>query len=325
MASLLETVAEAIGFTEAMPPTPFIYNKDVEAIWPKGRKGLFVDRLLTDVRDGKITQRDLLIAETLFRHRYLTGNHMNALFFSEVKDRKFIRQKLEKLENLRIISHLNFKVNGKPAKTKIYFLDEGGAALLKIFKQMDIGDWSLANNIRHISYIFRLLMTNEVFVKLWRLTKKMSESVDNRLGLGAFELEPVLKCSGKNTLEPTAKFNFAGLDRNGEMKFVNFFVEVLRGSEIEYLPTKLRKYNDWYLTTNPDKKTPPILFMVTEREHQSLQVSQTMSALGLNELQKWCRYSTDNRLGNEPLDKAFFNVQKGEIIPSPVSLFLIDK
>lgn len=297
---------------EKMPPTPFVLSPNVEPVWPPPHNGVFLDRLLDEVQNTSITKRDLNIAETLFRHRYLSVHHLSSLFFADVDDKKFIGRKLEKLTSFRILSSMGFSVSGKLAKTKIYYLDEGGATLLRVFRQRDLGDWRPAHNVRSLGYVFRLLIANELFVKLVRLTNFLAQGD----GLGLFEIEPSLHLQDKLFLQPTAQFNFA---RDNGSKSIRCLVEVLRGNDIEYVPSKLRKYNDWYLRQNSGD--PTVLFFITEQEDQAANVDKMIAAMGLNELHKWCRYTTDAHLASRTLDRAFFKIVRGEIEDIPVGIF----
>lgn len=296
-----------------VPPTPFVFARGVEAIWPSVNRPVSIDRLLNDVQKNHLTTRDLNIAETLFRHRYLTGFHLNELFFKG-QNKKLIQQKLEKLTNLRLIQQFGWKINEKPAKTKVYCLDIGGAMLLEAFRKRDLHNWSLRDNLKAMPYIFRLLMANEVYVKLIQMTRLLGEEE----GLAEYLIEPTLKISEnkRHEVHPTAKFSF-----QRKSKTVDFLLEVLRESDIEYIPEKLRKFNDWYLAKN--LKVPPVLLIVTEKESQALRIGEIIAALGLSELAKWSRFSTDLRIMSEPFHRTFFKLVNGAVEVTSSKIFHI--
>jgi len=300
-----------LGFEPKMPPTPFISARGIEAVWYPNTRQVDIKRLLSDVQKNHLTTRDLNIVETLFRHRYLTSHQLSKLFF-DGQNKKIIHKRLDKLTNLRLVQLFKWRVNDKLANTKAYCLGKGGGLLLEVFRKRDLNGWSEHNNIKSISYIFQILMANEVYVKLVQLTKSLGEEE----GLIEFKIEPKLQISDKKYHEicPTASFNFRRSGRN-----VEFILEVLREPDIEYIPQKLKKLNEYYLVKN--FKVPPVFILITEKDSQALRIGETIEVLGLTELDKWMRMSTDVRMASYPLSQAFFKVTKGVIEATSTKIF----
>lgn len=233
-----------------------------------------------------LTNRDLKIAEFLFKVRFATLNQIHRYLFDKGK-KSNLKARLDKLVEYNVINRFVFCDDDRNVKEtmQIYCLDIGGRLLLENYSTTDTTEWYSINNMKASNIIGKNLLITEWYIRL-------IETIPEKLV--AFLIEPQLMCS-KVLLKPEATFSI----KNGEEGRVHFIVDVIRKEDInEEFQKRVERYES-ILDTNAWKKyfknsyESPTLLILTEEEKNIPEIAQVI--YDFTNLKK-VRYSTDQRI-----------------------------
>ena len=133
------------------------------------------DVILKMKHEDKLSDRDLKIAELIYRFHFATAEQVTDYLNDPEYTVGAIQARLDKLVHHRVLNKFLL------SKTKedrvyqdamiIYCLDLGGKYLLSSFSSHDTSDWFTSNNFRISELIAKDLMTLDFYLKLYRQTE----------------------------------------------------------------------------------------------------------------------------------------------------------
>lgn len=306
-----------------------MYIKYTEYLKPiaEGYKQTFQNRFTSSVsrnevikmkNEGKITDRDLVIAKFLFKFKFATIEQIYQYLKLEdvltkstnvetnedyITSLNSIKIRVEKLVQNRILNKFMLSVIEDEKIHQdalvIYCLDLGGKFLLTNYSNEDTTDWYVSVNLKSSELVSKELFTTQFYLRL------RETCGDEKLVY--FETNPIRRCE-KNNIIPS--FDFA-LNHNGVKKY--FIGEVTREFDIpNHFHKKMIKL-ERLLETNSWKKyyydtdTPPIVFLFAESDLLALDLARIMDTTTIDRY----RISTDERI-NGDLSTAFMSYTSAE-------------
>lgn len=283
------------------------FNKDTTTISK--------DVVVKSKRDGLFTDRDVAICKFLFKHKFATLNQINVILqaqgFEPIKN-----EKARSLCQNRLINKFTFaedkeKINfDKDDLEVIYCMDLGGKYLLEQYEpSVDVTSWLVGRNAYSKDFVSKILMANEVYIKL-------SSTMKDRLL--SFNILKEVRM-GKEAIQIDFDFNLRTGD-SVRYYIGNFFKEediFELFNQKSLVLESLVVTNGWKKYSMNNESTEPALFFIGENERVSLSLAEKLHDCGFN-LNNKDRYSTFARiLKNNLYDKETFlkyesnGVQKG--------------
>ena len=273
------------------------------------------DVVVKSRRDGVFNDRDVAICKFLFKHKFATLNQINTVLeaqgFNPIK-----KDKARSLCQNRLINKFTFadekeKVNfDKEDLEVIYCMDLGGRYLLEQYEpSVDVTSWLLGRNAYSQDFVSKILMANEVYIKL-------ASTMKDRLL--SFNILKEVRM-GKDAIQIDFDFNLRTGD-SVRYYIGNFFIEediFELFNQSSLVLVSLVVTNGWKKYSMNNESTEPALFFIGENESVALSLAEKLHDCGFN-LNNKDRYSTFGRiLKNNLYDKETFlkyesnGIQKG--------------
>lgn len=273
------------------------------------------DVVVKSRRDGVFNDRDVAICKFLFKHKFATLNQINTVLeaqgFNPIK-----KDKARSLCQNRLINKFTFadekeKVNfDKEDLEVIYCMDLGGRYLLEQYEpSVDVTSWLLGRNAYSQDFVSKILMANEVYIKL-------ASTMKDRLL--SFNILKEVRM-GKDAIQIDFDFNLRTGD-SVRYYIGNFFKEediFELFNQKSLVLESLVVTNGWKKYSMNNESTEPALFFIGENESVALSLAEKLHDCGFN-LNNKDRYSTFGRiLKNNLYDKETFlkyesnGIQKG--------------
>lgn len=273
------------------------------------------DVVVKSRRDGVFNDRDVAICKFLFKHKFATLNQINTVLeaqgFNPIK-----KDKARSLCQNRLINKFTFadekeKVNfDKEDLEVIYCMDLGGRYLLEQYEpSVDVTSWLLGRNAYSQDFVSKILMANEVYIKL-------ASTMNDRLL--SFNILKEVRM-GKDAIQIDFDFNLRTGD-SVRYYIGNFFKEediFELFNQKSLVLESLVVTNGWKKYSMNNESTEPALFFIGENESVALSLAEKLHDCGFN-LNNKDRYSTFGRiLKNNLYDKETFlkyesnGIQKG--------------
>lgn len=253
------------------------------------------DVILKMKHEDKLSDRDLKIAELIYRFHFATAEQVTDYLNDPEYTVGAIQARLDKLVHHRVLNKFLL------SKTKedrvyqdamiIYCLDLGGKYLLSSFSSHDTSDWFTSNNFRISELIAKDLMTLDFYLKLYRQTEGKIEY---------FESSSLFQAGGSN-IYPS--FHFA-IKVDGMRRY--YIGEVVQEDDLPLLFRKKAEKLSYLLGTNAWKKyffdidEYPTLLIVAPNDLCAVEVAKGMKEVaGLDRY----RITTPER-SSQPLHEA---------------------
>lgn len=273
------------------------------------------DIVVKSKRDGLFTDRDVAICKFLFKHKFATLNQINTILVAQGFD-PIKSEKARSLCQNRLINKFTFdedkaKVNFDREDIEvIYCMDLGGRYLLEQYEpSVDVTSWLVGRNAYSKDFVSKILMANEVYIKL-------SSTMKDRLL--SFNILKEVRM-GKDAIQIDFDFNLRTGD-SVRYYIGNFFKEediFELFNQKSLVLESLVVTNGWKKYSMNNESTEPALFFIGENEKVALSLAEKLHDCGFNMNNK-DRYSTFGRiLKNNLYDKETFlkyesnGVQKG--------------
>ena len=255
-------------------------------------------------RDGIFDDRDVALCKFLFKHKFATLNQINVILesqgFSPLNAEKARSLCQNRLINKFVFGEDNEKVNFEDENLNvIYCMDLGGKYLLEQYEtSVDVTSWLLGKNAYSKDFVSKILMANEVYIKLSSTMK------DKLLSFNILKEVRI----GKEAIQIDFDFNLK-TDDSVRYYIGNFFNEEdifnLCNQKALVLES-LVITNGWKKYSMNNESTEPALFFIGENEKVTLSLAEKIHDCGFN-LNNKDRYSTFGRiLKNNLYDKETF-------------------
>lgn len=273
------------------------------------------DVVVKSKRDGVFNDRDVAICKFLFKHKFATLNQINTVIeaqgFNPIKEDKARSLCQNRLINKFTFAEDNEKVNfDKKDIEVIYCMDLGGRYLLEQYEtSVDASSWLTGRNAYSKDFVSKILMANEVYIKL-------ASTMKDRLL--SFNILKEVRM-GKDAIQVDFDFNLRTGD-SVRYYIGNFFKEediFELFNQKSLVLESLVVTNGWKKYSMNNESTEPALFFIGENESVALSLAEKLHDCGFN-LNNKDRYSTFGRiLKNNLYDKETFlkyesnGIQKG--------------
>ena len=273
------------------------------------------DIVVKSKRDGIFTDRDVAVCKFLFKHKFATLNQINTILVAQDFE-PMTKEKAKSLCQNRLINKFTFaedkvRVNFDSDDIDvIYCMDLGGKYLLEQYEtSVDVTSWLLGRNAYSKDFVTKILMANEVYIKL-------SSTMKDRLL--SFNILKEVRM-GKEAIQIDFDFN---LKTGDSVRYYigNFFkqediFELFNQKSL--VLESLVVTNGWKKYSMNNESTEPALFFIGENEQVALALANKLHECGFNMNNK-DRYSTFGRILKHNLyDKETFlkyesnGIQKG--------------
>ena len=273
------------------------------------------DIVVKSKRDGIFTDRDVAVCKFLFKHKFATLNQINTVLVAQDFE-PMTKEKARSLCQNRLINKFTFaedkvRVNFDSDDIDvIYCMDLGGKFLLEQYEtSVDVTSWLLGRNAYSKDFVTKILMANEVYIKL-------SSTMKDRLL--SFNILKEVRM-GKEAIQIDFDFN---LKTGDSVRYYigNFFkqediFELFNQKSL--VLESLVVTNGWKKYSMNNESTEPALFFIGENEQVALSLADKLHECGFNMNNK-DRYSTFGRILKHNLyDKETFlkyennGIQKG--------------
>lgn len=244
----------------------------------------------------KIKDRDLLIAEFLFRYRFATLEQIYA-YLGEDINKPNVKGRLEKLIKYRVVNKFTlseFPLDDFPEDAyTVYCLDLGGQFLLKNYTNLDASNWFTSNNMKGSEIVDKTITVTDIYLR-------MRDTLGDYLV--SFKADPEYFVN-KKVFVPSVEIIMVDPSRTNDPKKPNgykyFICEVFK--EYDYPMTmreKAYKYEGLFMTNSwkkyfYDAPSAPPLLIFAEDDRLALD-----SAIAISEMTdiKAFRVSTIDRM-----------------------------
>lgn len=251
------------------------------------------DIVVKSKRDGLFTDRDVAVCKFLFKHKFATLNQINTILVAQNFE-PMTKEKAKSLCQNRLINKFTFadekvRVNFDSEEIDvIYCMDLGGKYLLEQYEtSVDVTSWLLGRNAYSKDFVTKILMANEVYIKL-------SSTMKDRLL--SFNILKEVRM-GKEAIQIDFDFNLRAGD-SVRYYIGNFFKEediYELFNQKSLVLESLVVTNGWKKYSMNNESTEPALFFIGENEHVSLALANKLHECGFNMNNK-DRYSTFARI-----------------------------
>lgn len=251
------------------------------------------DIVVKSKRDGIFTDRDVAVCKFLFKHKFATLNQINTILVAQEFE-PMTKEKAKSLCQNRLINKFTFAEDKVRVDFDsddidvIYCMDLGGKYLLEQYEtSVDVTSWLLGRNAYSKDFVTKILMANEVYIKL-------SSTMKDRLL--SFNILKEVRM-GKEAIQIDFDFNL----RTGDS--VRYYIGNFFKQEDIYelfnqkslVLESLVVTNGWKKYSMNNESTEPALFFIGENEQVALSLANKLHECGFNMNNK-DRYSTFGRI-----------------------------